>query len=87
MRQSIPKNTNRHRIVARRTIVIRGCKTSVSLEAEFWDALGEIAASRGISRSELISEIGVDRSAHVNLSSAARLYVLEYFRNMRFRYE
>ena len=58
MRQPIPKNTNRPSAVAKRTIVIRGFKTSVSLEAEFWDALGEIAASRGVSRSALISEIG-----------------------------
>ena len=83
IRQPIPKNTNRPSTVAKRTIVIS--KTSVSLEAEFWDALGEIAASRGVYRSTLISEIGIDRGDQANLSSAVRLYVLEYFRNRRFR--
>lgn len=62
----------------KRSVLVAGHKTSVSLEAEFWDELRAIAAARGISLNALIAEI--DQARGGNLSSAIRLYVLEWLR-------
>lgn len=66
--------------VVKRSIVIAGHKTSVSLEDEFWDALKEIAARRSVTLSDLVANIDASRSQG-NLSSAIRLFVLDYFRS------
>lgn len=65
--------------VVKRSIVVEGHKTSVSLEDEFWQALKEIAAERKQTLAELVAEIDVGRN-HGNLSSAIRLFVLAHFR-------
>jgi predicted DNA-binding ribbon-helix-helix protein len=65
--------------VTKRSIVIAGHKTSVSLEDQFWDALREISTARGTSVGTLVSSIDVDRQ-HNNLSSAIRLFVLDHYR-------
>lgn len=65
--------------VVKRSIVIAGHKTSVSLEDAFWTALKEIAGNRDLTMSELVASIDQDRR-HGNLSSAIRLYVLDHFR-------
>lgn len=64
--------------VIKRSIVIAGHKTSVSLEDAFWQGLKEIAAARRISLTELIASIDGGRGAG-NLSSAIRLFVLDYY--------
>jgi predicted DNA-binding ribbon-helix-helix protein len=61
--------------VRKRSVVIRGRKTSVSLEDAFWMALGEIGASQGAPRIALIAQIDAGRQG-TNLSSAIRLFVL-----------
>ncbi len=65
--------------VVKRSIVIAGHKTSVSLEEEFWKALKEIATERGMTLSEMVASID-DGRRQGNLSSAIRLFVLDYFR-------
>jgi predicted DNA-binding ribbon-helix-helix protein len=65
--------------VVKRSIVVAGHKTSVSLEEAFWSGMKEISASRGLTLSELVAEIDTGRH-HGNLSSAIRLFVLDYFR-------
>ena len=65
---------------AKRSIVSNGKKTSLSLEDEFWNALKEIAAERHVKLSDLVTAID-DRREHANLSSAVRLFVLDYYRN------
>lgn len=65
--------------VVRRSVVIGGHKTSISLEDAFWDHLRGIARARQCTLSKLIAEIDASRQ-HSNLSSAIRLFVLEYFR-------
>jgi len=65
--------------VIKRSIVIAGHKTSVSLEDAFWRGLKEIADSREMTLSDLVSTIDSERS-HGNLSSAIRLFVLHYYR-------
>jgi predicted DNA-binding ribbon-helix-helix protein len=66
--------------VIKRSIVIAGHKTSVSLEDAFWVGLKEIAAERGLTLSELVATIDTRRQ-HGNLSSAIRLFVLDHYRN------
>ena len=66
--------------VIKRSIVIAGHKTSVSLEDAFWKGLKEIADDRSQTLSELVSTIDTDRR-HGNLSSAIRLFVLDYYRH------
>jgi predicted DNA-binding ribbon-helix-helix protein len=66
--------------VVKRSIVIAGHKTSVSLEDDFWDALKEIAAGRKATLSEVVANIDASRSQG-NLSSAIRLYVLDHYRS------
>ena len=61
--------------VVKRSVSIAGHRTSVSLEAPFWDALKEIAEKRGISVQQMIGEIDAGRGAQ-NLSSAIRVFVL-----------
>jgi predicted DNA-binding ribbon-helix-helix protein len=70
--------TQKSRII-KRSIVIAGHKTSVSLEDQFWDALREIATARGTPMGTLVSSINTGRQ-HDNLSSAIRLFVLEHYR-------
>lgn len=65
--------------VIKRSIMVAGHKTSVSLEDGFWAGLKEIAASRNLSLSDLVASIDTERR-HDNLSSAIRLFVLEYYR-------
>jgi len=66
-------------LVVKRSAIVAGHKTSVSLEDAFWKSLKEIAAHRGTSLSDLISEID-SRRHHGNLSSAIRLFVLSFYR-------
>lgn len=65
--------------ILKRSIILRGHKTSVSLEDEFWTALKEIAQSRQITATELISQIDATRHPG-NLSSALRITVLGHYR-------
>ena len=65
--------------VVRRTIYLGGHKTSVTGEDAFWRGLKEIAHSRRITMSDLIGEMDAQRK-HDNLSSALRLFVLEFYR-------
>ena len=65
--------------VIKRSILLAGHKTSVSLEEAFWQGLKEIATSRGLSVSALIGTID-SRRVEGNLSSGIRLFVLDYFR-------
>lgn len=72
----------------KRSVSIRGHRTSISLEAPFWDALQAIAAERGTSVAGLITEIDASRSRAIadgseigGLSSAIRIHILDYFRS------
>ncbi len=60
----------------KRSVVIAGHRTSVSLEGAFWEALRGIADARAVSLNRLIAEIDAARSG--NLSSAIRVYVLDH---------
>ena len=64
--------------VVKRSIVIAGHKTSVSLEDAFWKGLKDIAGDRDITLSDLVAEIDLERRQG-NLSSAIRLFVLNHY--------
>jgi predicted DNA-binding ribbon-helix-helix protein len=66
-------------LVAKRSIMIGGRKSSVSLEEAFWKGLKEIASNCRVSLSELVHNINSGRH-HSNLSSAIRLFVLDHYR-------
>jgi predicted DNA-binding ribbon-helix-helix protein len=66
--------------VVKRSIVIAGHKTSVSLEDEFWKSLKEIARERDMTLAQLVATIDGNRQ-HANLSSAIRLFVLGVYRD------
>jgi predicted DNA-binding ribbon-helix-helix protein len=61
--------------VKKRSVSIRGHRTSLSMEDAFWDELAGIADDRGMSVAGVITEI--DRTRKGGLSSAVRLFVLE----------
>ncbi len=67
--------------MVKRSVVIAGHRTSVSLEPAFWDALKAVAARRGVSLNRLIAEIDAARTG--NLSSAIRVFVLSSLRDDR----
>ena len=67
--------------VVKRSIVIAGRKTSVSLEDAFWRGLKEIASTRRVTLSALVGGINSGRT-NGNLSSAIRLVVLDHYRAM-----
>jgi predicted DNA-binding ribbon-helix-helix protein len=70
--------------IVKRSVVIAGQKTSVSLEDSFWAALKEVARKQEMPLCELITGIDAQRTAG-NLSSAIRLFVLNHFRDLALR--
>jgi predicted DNA-binding ribbon-helix-helix protein len=68
-------------LVKRRTVDSETRKTSVTIEAAFWESLKQIAAKEKLTLGELIARLDRDRQ-HANLSSAIRLYVLEHYRRL-----
>ena len=67
--------------VAKRSVVIGGHKTSVSLEEPFWTEIRSIAESSQLSVSNLLQRIDGERQ-NANLSSAIRVYVLHHLRGL-----
>ena len=66
--------------VVKRSIVVAGHKTSVSLEEAFWNGMKEISGLRNMTLSELVGQIDGSRQQG-NLSSAIRLFVLDHFKS------
>jgi predicted DNA-binding ribbon-helix-helix protein len=64
----------------KRSIVIDGRKTSISLEDSFWSSLQNIARERATTIPKLISALDATRNEN-NLSSAIRVFVLNHYRN------
>jgi len=66
-------------VIIKRSIVLNGHKTSVSLENEFWEGLRQIAEGQKVKVSALVQRIDRERTNR-NLSSAIRIYVFNHFR-------
>ena len=68
----------------KRSVVVSGRKTSLSLEDEFWSGLKEIAQAQGQSLAQTVTEINTTRQQK-NLASAIRLFVLGHIRDQKMR--
>jgi predicted DNA-binding ribbon-helix-helix protein len=66
-------------LVLKRSVVVAGHKTSVSLEDAFWKPLREISIRRDMTLLALLAAIDAERQ-HGNLSSSIRLFVLDFYR-------
>lgn len=66
---------------AKRSLTLRGHRTSVSLEDEFWAGFREMAAARGMPINALAAEIDTARGTEMGLASAIRLAVLRHYRD------
>jgi predicted DNA-binding ribbon-helix-helix protein len=64
----------------KRSLTLKGHRTSVSLEDEFWAAFRDIAKEKGRPINALAAEIDADRGFETGLASAIRLYVLAHYR-------
>ena len=64
-------------LIEKRSVSIRGHRTSYSLEKPFYDDLVAIAARRGMALAALVAEVDAERPRDANLSSALRLFVLD----------
>ncbi len=64
------------------SLTLKGHRTSVSLEAEFWQAFREIAEIKGKAINVLAAEIDAERGTEMGLASAIRLYVLRHYRQL-----
>ena len=58
------------------SVTLKGHRTSVSLEDEFWDEFRALASEKSMPINALVAEIDADRGLDMGLASAIRLYVL-----------
>ena len=70
--------------IIKRSVIVGGRKTSISLEDAFWSALKEIAQAQGATLAQTVTEIDKTRQRG-NLSSAIRLFVLGHIRDQKMR--
>lgn len=63
------------------SLTLKGHRTSVSLEDEFWDAFREIAAEKDQPLNVLAAEIDAARGMDAGLASAIRLFILRHYRS------
>ena len=66
--------------IVKRSVVIAGHKTSISLEETFWICVKDIARAQDLTVQQIVAKIDSERKQG-NLSSAVRLFVLEHYRN------
>ena len=64
----------------KRSLTLRGHRTSVSLEDDFWRAFRDIAEDKNIPINALAAQIDAERDLDAGLATAIRLYVLAHFR-------
>ena len=73
--------------IIKRSVIVGGHKTSISLEDAFWSGLKEIAQAQGATLAQTVTEIDTTRQQNKqnNLSSAIRLFVLGHIRDQKMR--
>ncbi|WP_170548736.1 ribbon-helix-helix domain-containing protein [Ruegeria atlantica] len=64
----------------KRSLTLKGHRTSVSLEDEFWQAFRDISKEKEMAINALAAEIDVERDPEIGLASAIRVYVLNWYR-------
>ena len=65
----------------KRSLTLKGHRTSVSLEDAFWRAFREIAQAKGMPINALAAEIDAERDPEIGLASTIRVYVLNWYRS------
>ena len=65
----------------KRSFTIGRHRTSISLEAPFWEALKEVAKTRRMPVAQLVQAIDRERPHGGGLSSAVRIWLLDHYRN------
>jgi len=80
MKSKIVKQSSGRAPGCRRSVVVGGRKTTISLEEPFWKALRQIATARNTTLSDLLAAIRSTRKPGYNLSSAVRVFVLDSYR-------
>lgn len=65
----------------KRSLTLKGHRTSVSLEDEFWQAFRAIAQEKDLPINVLAAEIDVSRDPETGLASAIRVFILNWYRN------
>ena len=65
----------------RHSLTLKGHRTSVSLEASFWNGFREIAKAKGLALNDLATQIDAERGLDCGLASAIRLYVFHWYRD------
>lgn len=78
MKQAVISDLPNQAVNKKRSVVVAGHRTSVSLEPIFWEQLRTIANQRRLSVNELVTLI--DQQRNGSLSSAIRVFVLESLR-------
>lgn len=68
--------------IKKRSVIVSGRQSSVSLEDEFWDEVRKIAHLREQSVQDFVADVLKAYEGH-NLSSALRVYVLQHYRSQR----
>ena len=63
------------------SLTLRGHRTSVSLEQEFWDGFRNIADAEGITLNALGAQIDAERGVDCGLASAIRLFVFHWYQD------
>jgi predicted DNA-binding ribbon-helix-helix protein len=66
---------------SKHSLTLRGHRTSVSLEQEFWDGFRAIAKTEGVALNVLAAKIDTERSINCGLASAIRLFVFRWYRD------
>lgn len=66
--------------LVKRSFTLAGHRTSVALEAEFWEVLEKMAATQGRSLAALVSEVDADRSSDRPLASSLRVHAMKWVR-------
>ncbi|WP_170412991.1 ribbon-helix-helix domain-containing protein [Ruegeria atlantica] len=65
----------------KRSLTLKGHRTSVSLEDEFWQAFRAIAKEKNLPINALAAEIDVERDPEVGLASAIRVFILNWYQS------
>ncbi len=68
-------------MIIKKSVNISGHRTSISIEEQFWEVLKEISLYKKKSINSIILEVDRKRNINTNLSSAIRLFVLNYLKN------
>lgn len=86
MRPILSPPEDKSSILESRNVTVGGRRTSMRLEPQMWDALESIAQGEGMTLNSLCTQIDL-RRREVGLTSATRVFIISYYRQLVRRYE